>query len=192
VEDIFLQNRIITNKKKSTALLGSSGMSAIAPPTFGDDNYYAAGDIGFNFPFYALDYRANIYVGANSYITFGFGSNLYTGLSSTSPGKGILIAAGDNGSLGIFVKQDTPGESFRIRFEGTNRVIDTSTKNIFWETTLFSNGNIRISTGLIVPRPTTVTMITKGDGVKLTSFSNTSDQSLLYGYNSGIDNYILL
>jgi hypothetical protein len=191
---MFLTNKIAGNKliTKKKILIVSSGMTLISPTSYVDDSNYAVGDIGFDFPFYGTTYRNNIYVGTNSYVTFGFGSNLYSGITLTNPGRGIFIAAADNGILGgIFTIKDIPGQIFRIIFFGTNRTPATE-QNIYWETTLYLNGNIRIKTGRIVPRSPYLTAINKGDGVKFTNFASASNQDLLYGYNSPTDNYILL
>ena len=165
----------------------------ISPSSYVDDDYYLVPDIGFNFPFYGTTYRTNIFVGTNSYITFGFSSTAYSGISPEYPGKGIFVIAADNAILGgIFVSSNGGlGESFTIRFIGTNRNPNDQ-QNINWAVTLYSDGNIKIKTSSIIARPDAVSMITKGDGTAFTSFTIDSDQELTYGYDFATDSYILL
>jgi hypothetical protein len=112
-----------------------------------DDSNINIGDIGFNFPFYNSTYRNNIFVGSNSYITFGNGSNQYSGLSHTTPGRGILITAGDRSYQRVYTLATT-GE-FHIRFEGNISTSGTiGNPGIVWEITLLESGDIKIETGI--------------------------------------------
>lgn len=174
----------LINKRKQL------NMDILVPAgTYVDDFNYNLGDIGFDFPFYDTTHRSAIFVGSNSYITFGFGSNNYNSLSASNPGKGILIAAADNGIIGgLYTRKDNPGTSFRIRFEGTNRSTNYP-KNIIWETTLYSNGNIKIITETIEQKAGAVSMITKGDGSSYqTSFTIGSNETRNF-YSAYPSNY---
>lgn len=125
---------------------GSDGMTLIHSGSR-DDSFVSLPDIGFDFPFYNGVYRTNIYIGSNSYITFGFGSSQYFDLSPQSPGRGLLVTSGDRSYQQVFFSQDVPGQKCRIRFEGglgTSGAIGAPT--LLWEATLFADGTIQLAT----------------------------------------------
>lgn len=147
-------------------------------------------NIGFDFPFYGTNYRSNIYVGTNSYVTFGFASSEYQNFSATNPGRGIYVAASDNGlaSLGGYYYNSQPG-IFTIRYKGTNRLSGTSAVDIDWDVILFSSGNIRIIKRGMSVRSGAYNAITRGDNIKFTTFSPTANETLNFTYNSTTQNY---
>lgn len=127
-------------------LLGSAGMTQLISSST-DDGFVDVGDIGFDFPFYNRTFRNQIYVGSNGYLTFGFGSRQYSGISPGAPGSGLFICAGDRSYQQVFVHADTPN-SFRIRYEGSAGTSGTvGAPTMLWETTLLANGDIVLATG---------------------------------------------
>ncbi|ARV58083.1 hypothetical protein BZZ01_05030 [Nostocales cyanobacterium HT-58-2] len=154
-------------------LKGSQGMQLIQSGSV-DDGNINVGDIGFDFPFYNATYKTNIFVGSNSYITFGYGSNAYSNIGTSSPGRGIFLNSGDHSYQQVFVSQDTPGESFRIRFEGSLSTSGTiGSPTLVWEVTLYSDGNVQIVTG----SGGNDSFITDGTGNNFLNFTLFNDSS---------------
>lgn len=160
-------------------LLGSASMIQLVNGNV-DDGSVNIGDIGFDFPFYENSYRNNIFVGSNGYITFGSGSGAYSGLSTTTPGRALLVAAGDRSYQQVFVLQDTPRETFRIRYEGSSSTGGTvGNPNMLWEATLFKDGTIQLVTGVLA-NTQGVSVITDGDGVNFTNYIPDADNSYVF------------
>ena len=91
-----------------------------------------------------------MYIGSNSYATFGGGSTQYSGLSASSPSFAkIFVGAADNSYQRLYYKQGFVSGSqnyYRIRFEGNSSTSGTvGTPGIVWEMTFFDsqlfNGN---------------------------------------------------
>ena len=162
----------------NTALNNPStiGATLIKGGSSWDDDSVVVPDIGFNFNFYGTNYRTNIYVGSNSYITFGFSSTAYSSLSTTNPGRGILIDAKDNSYQNVY--GISKANNYVIRYEGSNSTSGTSgSPSRVWETTLFNDGVIQIVIGSISIGGTSI--ITKGTGttgefINLTITANSS------------------
>ncbi len=67
----------------------------------------------------------SIFVGSNTYITFGSGSNLYASLSASNPAlPGVHMCASDNSYQKVFHKLDSAGVR-RVRYEGNNSTSGT-------------------------------------------------------------------
>lgn len=173
----------ITTKTPSTAF-------TLLAPGYVDDANYVIPDIGFDFPFYGNNYRTSIYVGSNSYVTFGFGSNSYQNINATNPGRGICIGAEDNGLAGAggVYYNIQPGQA-TIRYRGTNRISGTTNIDIDWDVILFVSGNIRIVKRTMNLRNNAYTAITRGDNIKLTTFSTAASETLNFSYNPTTENY---
>lgn len=85
-----------------------------------DDGYWQV-PLPFNVSFLGSSY-SDVYVGSNSYITFGNGSILFASLTEANPAyPKIMISAADNScqTLKVLVSGTTPNRTCRIRFEGT-------------------------------------------------------------------------
>lgn len=167
-------------KSGTGALLGIVGATTIIGGNSSfDDESTVVPDIGFNFSFYGTAYRSNIYVGSNSYITFGFGSSNYSGLSTTNPGRGILIGAGDRSYQRVY---GIPGgDKYTVRFEGANGTSGSAgSPDRLWETTLFSDGVIQIVFG--VTGTDGVSCLTKGTGVagEFVNYTYTANSSVVF------------
>ncbi len=140
-------------------LEGAAGMTLKTSPNSGsnDDGYFTLPDnIDFNFPFFDSFFRANqIFIGTNSYITFGYGTTEYTTFDCTSPGNGLFISSKDNRCENLYYLQLR--DRLRLRFEGFNSSGGGALPyDLIWECSLWNNGNITLVTG----------------GVNLTGFSS--------------------
>lgn len=134
-----------------------------------DDAFVNVGDIGFDFPFYDGSYRSNIFVGSNSYITFGFGSDIYYDFSYTNPGRAIHILSDDRSYQRVYVQANP--NSYRIRFEGGISTSGTvGNPALEWEATLYSNGNITLDVGIFQDTVGN-NFVTDGGGTNYTTFS---------------------
>lgn len=168
---------IIRPKLSSTIapLKGSAGMTEIVS-TSADDANIVWPDIRFNFKFYNTTYRSNIYTGSNSYVTFGYGSNIFNSLSYTNPGRGLFIGAADHSYIKVYAKADNPGSDYRVRFEG--HINRNSANPLIWEVTLFASGEIQLATGTV---PSTgATYITDGGGTNFTNYTLVNNTSFVF------------
>ena len=106
-----------------------------------DDNFYSIvtvpSIVPFTYRFNGTNYQNNIFVGTNSYITFGSGRSDYIGLSGSTPNVPTLhIGSADNSAQRIAYKSST--NYFTVRYEGTAATTGTpGSPNIVWEATFF-------------------------------------------------------
>lgn len=106
----------------ASSLLGAASLTASTTPTSGntDDGFWNL-TLPFNITFLNNSYN-QIYIGTNSYITFGGGSSSYSGLGQGNPAlPKIMISAADNSGQRIYYGTEgtAPNRTFRVRFEGT-------------------------------------------------------------------------
>lgn len=121
-------NRIITtgtltgtSSEITNSLLGAGSLSSLTTPTSGnnDDGYWAV-SIPFNISYLNQTYNT-VYIGTNTYITFGAGSLEFAQLSNAIPAlPKLMITASDNSCQRIYygVEGSAPNRTFRIRYEG--------------------------------------------------------------------------
>ncbi len=133
-------------------LLGTSGLTLLRNPgSSEDDANFNVGDIGFNFPLYGVNFRTNIFAVSNSYLTFGFSSSAYSGLSPTNPtGTKLFVGAADRSWNQLWAGLFTPsggGLAYRILWRGNIGTSGTGTE--IWEVTLFDDGAIMLVFGTI-------------------------------------------
>lgn len=158
-------------------LAGSSGLSTVVGPSASvDDSSYKL-TLPFAFNFFGNDYgndnNGGVYVGTNSYVTFGFGSNAYN-VTPTTPGHGVMVRATDNRIEALYAGSENGGESFRVRYEGNNF---SGTTNIVWEMTFYASHNyIQLVTGALPVSGSTINGITDGTAMlpSYTFAANTS------------------
>ena len=147
-------NRIITSSGAATvtnitsSLLGAGSLASLTTPISGnnDDGYW-----GFLLPF-TINFNGvaytDVYIGTNSYITFGGGSPNYGSLGPTVPSlPKIMLSADDNSGQRVYygVEGSAPNRTYRIRYEGTNGVSGTiGFPNIVWEATFYENAPAQI------------------------------------------------
>ena len=126
-------------------IIGPASLTESQTPTEG--SFFNPNDDGFwqlTLPFsitYDGDTYTTIYVSTNSYITFGAGSTLYSGIGADRPGlPKIMIASGDRSCQRIYYGEEgtAPNRTYRVRFEGS---VDPSgilgSPTIEWEVTFY-------------------------------------------------------
>jgi hypothetical protein len=142
-------NRITTSAGAATvtsipsSFFGGSGLIASTIPNAGnnDDGYWGF-QLPFNLSYNGTNY-STIFVGTNSYITFGAGSSEYLNLGSANPFiPKIMITARDNSAQRLYygLIGTAPNRLLRFRWEGTNATSGTlGNPNMVWEATFYEN-----------------------------------------------------
>lgn len=113
-----------------------------------DDSYRELADFPFAFNFFGTDYANSIYVGSNSYITFGFASSVYSGLSASNPGRAIHFGSADNSWQQVWWGQISIGNkpAFRVIYEGTASTGGSvGSPNIVYQLTFFENQRMNVT-----------------------------------------------
>ncbi len=115
-------NAAATVSEITSSLLGAGSLTASTTPTVGsnDDGYWTL-NLPFTVTFLGVNYTS-IYVGTNTYLTFGGGSSNYSGLSVTNPYlPKIMWSADDNSVQRIYygVEGTAPARTYRVRVEAT-------------------------------------------------------------------------
>lgn len=141
--------------------------------------------IPFSFFFDGVNYGNNnnggVYIGTNSYITFGAGSSAYSGLGPTNPSvPTIHIGSGDKSYQRIYVYQYNYGGqpyAYCVQYEGTNSTTGTpGLPNITWQAVflnpLYYGNRMDLYTGALANAANTA-IVTNGS-VTLTSYPLTS------------------
>jgi hypothetical protein len=131
-------------------LLGSTGLTQIVFNSE-DDSFRELDDLPFDFYFFGTNYKNSIYMGSNTYFTFGFGSGNFSGLSASNPGRAIHIGSADNSWQRVWAGfvEINGSQGYRIRYEGTNSTVGTpGSPNIVIETTFFEGQKINVTLGV--------------------------------------------
>jgi hypothetical protein len=75
--------------------------------------------LGFNTIFNGLTYNS-VFIGSNTYVTYGSGSSVYSGLSASNPNiPGFHLGSADNSYQLVMHRSESGGNTRRIRYEGT-------------------------------------------------------------------------
>jgi hypothetical protein len=147
-------NQITTNIGTATvvsitsSLFGGAGLTSATTPTIGsnDDGYWTL-TLPFNITYNGTSY-SSVYIGTNSYITFGSGSSEYINMSASVPNlPKIMISAADNSAQRIYYGTvgSSPNRTYRVRWEGTDATSGTlGSPNMVWEATFYENAPTRI------------------------------------------------
>jgi hypothetical protein len=135
-------------------LLGAGSLTLSTPTVPGllsfigsaDDGYWTV-PLPFNITYLGQTY-STVYIGTNTYITFGGGSNAYAQLGpSEPPYPKIMISAADNKAFQIYqgVEGTSPNRTFRIRWEGHHIYNTTSTTpTMIYEATFYEQYPTRV------------------------------------------------
>jgi hypothetical protein len=149
-------HNIITNN-----LLGAAALTVSTPTvpnglTFtgnGDDGFWTV-TLPFNITFLNQSY-STVYIGTNTYITFGGGSSTFLQIGSWNPPwPKIMISSGDNLAFRIYrgVEGSSPNRTFRIRWEGHNSFQggDANNPDMIYEVTFYENTptKVEVHTGV--------------------------------------------
>lgn len=132
----------------ASSLIDGAGLTASTTPTTGtNDNGYWVLPMPFNITYNGTSYDS-VFIGTNSYITFGGGSIEYINLvGSQPPLPKIMISAADNSAQRIYFGTvgSSPNRTYRVRWEGTNGTSGTlGSPNMVWEATFYENAPSRI------------------------------------------------
>lgn len=144
----------------TNSLLGAASLTSSTPSSPGALSFTGNADDGFwtvplPFPvtFIGTTYNT-IYVGTNTYITFGGGSTNYNQLGATNPPfPKIMISCADNSCQRIYYGTEgvAPNRTFRIRWEGTASTSGTlGNPNMVYEAVFYeaTNNQIDVHTGV--------------------------------------------
>ena len=118
----------------------------------GDDGYWTV-PLPFNITYLGQTY-STVYIGTNTYITFGGGSAAYAQLGpSEPPYPKIMISASDNKAFRIYhgIEGTSPNRTFRIRWEGHHQYFaDETTPTMIYEATFYEQypARVEIHTGV--------------------------------------------
>lgn len=93
--------------------------------------------------------NGGIHFGSNNYLTFGYGSGVYSGFSAANPGRGIFLNARDNRVTFLHMQETTHSggiKRFRLNYKGYQFGQPPNTyQNIIVD--VFSNQKINVSYG---------------------------------------------
>ena len=133
--------------------IGSTGLTQIESGST-DDGYINIGALPFDFYYNGVNYgnglNNGIFVGSNGYVTFGFGSEAYSGIGPTNPGLAMLIQGADNSYQQIFSGAENNGNTYRLRYEGNGATSGTvGSPGIFWELTFYRNQKMQLVMGSV-------------------------------------------
>lgn len=154
----------ITNSLIGPASLASSTPTAPGALTFtgGQDDGFWNVPLPFPITFIGATYN-NLFVGTNTYITFGQGSSNFSQLGASNPPfPKIMISCADNSCQRIYYGAEgtAPNRTFRIRWEGTAATAGVlGSPNMVYEAVFYENNNtqIDIHTGVNARWTTTTT-----------------------------------
>ena len=138
----------------TNSLLGAGALATSTPTVPGALSFSGGQDDGFwtvplPFPvtFIGATYNS-IFVGTNTYITFGSGSSAWSQLNGTNPPfPKIMISCADNSCQRIYYGAEgtAPNRTFRIRWEGTASTSGTlGAPNMVYEAVFYENNNTQI------------------------------------------------
>ena len=131
----------------ASSLIGGIGVSSPSPTTGTNDDGYWALSIPFGINYNGSSYNS-VFIGTNSYMTFGGGSTQYINLSASNPAlQKIMINAADNSAQRIFYGSlgSAPNRTYHVRWEGTNNTSGTlGSPNMVWEVTFYENAPSQI------------------------------------------------
>ena len=140
---------VVTNNLLGAVSLTLSTPAAPGVLTFtgsADDGYWTV-PLPFDITYLGQTY-STVYIGTNTYITFGGGSVAYAQLGpSEPPYPKIMISAADNKAFQIYqgIEGTSPNRTFRIRWEG-HHIYNTSstTPTMIYEATFYEQYPTRV------------------------------------------------
>jgi len=121
-----------------TAVTGTPGNAQVAL------SWTAPTDTTFPVTFNGSNYN-NVFIGSNTYITFGSGSSAYSSLSASNPAiPGVHMCADDNSYQRVqyLINTAVTPNELRVRYEGTATTSGTAgNPNIVYEAVFYKNQN---------------------------------------------------
>ncbi len=161
----------------TNTLLGAGSLTASTTPTSGnnDDGYWTL-NLPFSIEFLGNSY-STIYVGTNTYITFGSGSSSYIGLGPSTPNlPKIMWSCADNSVQRIYYGEEgtAPNRTYRVRIEGNGSTTGTlGSPGMLCEYVFYENA------------PTQIDLQLGQNNKKTTSSGFTTEQLNSWGFISG-------
>lgn len=135
-------NRITTSAGTATVtsitsqLLGPFGTMSTVPTVGNQDDGFWQLTLPFDISFNGVTYN-QVFIGTNTYITFGAGSTEYLRLgSSIPPLPKIMMCAADNSCQTLYygTEGSAPNRTYRVRYQGTNGTTPTfGSPNMIYE-----------------------------------------------------------
>ena len=121
-----------------TSVTGTPGNGQVAL------SWVAPTSVTFPFSFNGINYDS-VYVGSNTYLTFGGGSSQYSGLAANSPAlPGVHMCSADNSyqRVQFLINNSVTPNQLRIRYEGTASTGGSvGSPNIIYEAVFYRNQN---------------------------------------------------
>lgn len=114
----------ITTSSFTPVTLSTTGLTQVTTAGLigsADDGYWTVA-LPFNITYQGTSY-SSVYIGTNSYITFGNGSNVFSGLGPAYPPyPKIMIGSSDNSGTSIWKGQSgsAPNRTYTVQFYGGN------------------------------------------------------------------------
>jgi uncharacterized repeat protein (TIGR02059 family) len=126
----------------STLYNSRTGWTAPIVSSQDDSNSQVVFPAGFTTVFNTISY-SSVFIGSNTYFTFGSGSNNYSGLSASNPPfPGVHMCAKDNSWQLMMWKLENGNNNLRIRYEGNNTTSGTpASPTIIYEVVFYKNSS---------------------------------------------------
>jgi hypothetical protein len=143
-DDLFSLNTGLEN------FVSTSSLSLQINQSF-DDSFIELPDLPFDFYFLGTNYKNSIFLGSNTYLTFGQGSSNYSGLSASNPFlPKIHLGSADHSYQRVYWQQVVINgqDALVVRYEGTNSTGGTpGSPNIVMQITFFPNQRMTVTFG---------------------------------------------
>ena len=142
------QNPISSITSITSSLLGAAALSNTTTVSAGsnDDGYYAI-TLPWNVNYLGTSY-STIYIGTNSYITFGTPATQYVSLNAANPAvPKICISSNDNSWQRVYygIEGTAPNRTYRVVYEGTASTTGTlGSPTMVWEAVFYENNPSQI------------------------------------------------
>ena len=132
---------IVLLSSPSVAMNAPASLSASAGNQSVSLSWAASTATGFPFSFNGTTYN-EVFVGSNSYLTFGNGSTVWNGFSTSNPAlPGVHICAGDWSYQTVQYRIDNSvvPNQLRIRFQGTAARSSSGSSNMIYEAVFYKD-----------------------------------------------------
>jgi hypothetical protein len=170
------------------SLVSTSSLSIQLNSSF-DDSFIELPDLPFDFYFLGTNYKNSIFLSSNTYLTFGQGSAVYSGLSGSNPFlPKIHLGSADHSYQRVYWQQVVINgqDALVVRYEGTNSTVGSiGSPNILMQITFFPNQRMNVTFGVHAGR-----FGQKGiasSSTYVTTF--TIDQNTSYAFSSDATGY---
>ena len=150
----------------SSCLQGASGLTVISGSNLADDTFFSI-SIPFSFTWLSQTYApGNVFVGSNSYVTFGAGSAVYHSLGPNNPNVPTFFIGSQN-MQSTSIAQGEHALGWLLRYEGVN--LGATNSNV-WEILFKQAGGLEICTGVFTTTDSGVSAISDGVSQYLATF----------------------